>query len=71
MKFKEIFKTRLVPRVDIQGDRFTITPAHDDGCVIDAEVIEEKAMLPVRREAAPTEQTAPKVGRIPKHSWGS
>lgn len=71
MKFKELMKTHLMPSIDIQGDRFTITPRSDDGGVIDAEVMEEKAMVPFRRETEDAEQPAPTVGRIPKHSWGS
>lgn len=70
MKLKELFKNGLVPRVDIQGDRFTITPPREQGDVIDAEIVDEKAMVPLRPEASPTNQSAPKVGHIPKHSWG-
>jgi hypothetical protein len=71
MKFKELIKTRLMPRIDIDGDRFTITPRSDDGGVIDGEVIEQNAMVPLRRDTAAPEQPEPRVGRIPKHSWGS
>lgn len=71
MKFKELIKKSLMPSIDIEGDRFTITPTRYDGGVIDAELSDDKATVPVRRESAPGEQSVPKVGRIPKHSWGS
>jgi hypothetical protein len=71
MKWMEKFKA---PLVTVEGNRFTVTPAFDDREIIDGEIVDEMPQtkaLAVRQADRPQKQPAPKVGQIPRHSWGA
>lgn len=70
MKWLKQFKT---PVVTVEGDRFVIASAPDDLDVIDAEIVNETPQsqaLARRQSNEMPAQPAPKVGEIPRHSWG-
>jgi hypothetical protein len=71
MKWLEQFKT---PVVTVEGNRFVIASAQDENDVIDAEIVNEtpRSQALARRESSEIPaQSAPKVGEIPRHSWGA
>ena len=64
------FQRRNVPQVKIEGNRFSIVPEHESSEIIDVEA--ESVNLPaIRRPPSVTEQSAPRQGTVPAHSWGA
>ena len=64
------FQRRNVPQVKIEGNRFLIVPEHESPEIIDVEA--EPVNLPaIRRSPSVTEQSTPRQGTVPWHSWGA
>jgi hypothetical protein len=61
-------RDRKAPKVVVEGNKFTIVPQDEDELI---DVNPESTSLAVRRETQIPERLAPKVGTIPKHSWGA
>lgn len=69
MKWKETFKA---PSVTVEGNRFTILPASDVQDIIEGEVVSEAPPRQgLTRRPLNEPPPAPKVGYIPRHSWGA
>ncbi len=64
------FQRRNVPQVKIEGNRFSIVPERESSEIIDVEA--ESVNLPaIRRSPSDTEQSVPRQGMVPAHSWGA
>lgn len=72
MKWLEQFKT---PVVMVEGNRFTVASTGDSQDVLEAEVVdaptESRALVRREHVEPPAQQPTPKVGTIPRHSWGA
>lgn len=66
--FRRLLKEPEPVEVKVRGDQFSVVPVRRDDVVLEGEVVNSGSQLPAVRTSE--ERPAPKVGQIPKHSWG-